>query len=156
MNVPNAITRNPSIRATNLCKRFESGKFTIDVIKGVTLDVLPAELTLVVGPSGSGKSTLLSMLSGLLKPDSGEVEVLGQQIWGLSDNEIDQFRLAHCGFVFQGFNLFPALTAREQVAMPLQYLPALAAQAEQLADAALAQVGHCACNRQAAASAVRR
>jgi putative ABC transport system ATP-binding protein len=79
------------------------------------------EVSLLMGPSGSGKSTLLAVLSGLLRPDSGEVIVLGQQLWEMSENEQRKFRLRHCGFIFQGFNLFPSLTAREQLEMVLRW-----------------------------------
>jgi putative ABC transport system ATP-binding protein len=76
---------------------------------------------MVMGPSGSGKSTLVAALSGLLRPDEGEVTALGQNIWDLRDGKIDRFRLDHCGFIFQGFNLFPALTAVQQVEIILKY-----------------------------------
>ncbi len=72
-----------------------------------------------VGPSGSGKTTLLSMISGILKPDSGVVMVEGKDIWGLSANEIADFRLNKVGFVFQDYHLFPKLSTMENVAIPL-------------------------------------
>ena len=68
-------------------------------------------MTMVMGPSGSGKSTLIAALSGLLRPDDGKVTVLGEDLWSRRAGKIDRFRLDHCGFIFQGFNLFPALTA---------------------------------------------
>lgn len=105
------------------------------------MEVFPEELTLVVGPSGSGKSTLLSMMSGLLRPDSGHVSALGTDLWSLAEKEIDLFRLQHCGFVFQGFNLFGSLTALENVILPLQYLGIRGAEAEKRALRALAEVG---------------
>ena len=72
-----------------------------------------------VGPSGSGKTTLLSMISGILKPDSGRVIVEGKDIWGLGANEIADFRLNKVGFVFQDYHLFPKLSTVENVAIPL-------------------------------------
>src|SRR5262245_25482061 len=72
-----------------------------------------------MGPSGSGKSTLLAVLSGLVQPDSGEVVALGQEVWGMSDIQREEFRRHSTGFVFQGYNLFPALTVREQLEMVL-------------------------------------
>ena len=74
-----------------------------------------------MGPSGSGKSTLLAVLSGLLRPDRGEVMVLGEDLWRMSERARERFRLRHFGFVFQGFNLFPSLTAREQLEMVVRW-----------------------------------
>src|SRR5262249_2590254 len=79
------------------------------------------QLALVMGPSGSGKSTLLAVLSGLLTPDSGQVFVRGQDLWAMSDAQRREFRLRHFGFIFQGYNLFPELTAREQLEMVLRW-----------------------------------
>jgi putative ABC transport system ATP-binding protein len=78
-------------------------------------------MTVLMGPSGSGKSTLLAVLSGLLRPDTGQVLALGQEIWQLSEREREEFRRRHCGFIFQGFNLFPALTARQHLEMVLRW-----------------------------------
>jgi len=90
-------------------------------LQDVSLDLHGGEFTLLMGPSGSGKSTLLAALSGLLRPDSGHVWALGQDLWRLSDREREAFRLRHCGFIFQGYNLFPALTARQQLEMVLRW-----------------------------------
>ena len=76
---------------------------------------------MVMGPSGSGKSTLVASLSGLLKPDAGSVSAMGEDLWSYRPGKIDRFRLDHCGFIFQGFNLFPALTALQQVEIILKY-----------------------------------
>src|SRR5437588_1138262 len=74
-----------------------------------------------MGPSGSGKSTLLAVLSGLLRPDGGRVISLGTDLWGLPVREQEAFRLRHCGFIFQGYNLFGALSARQQLEMVLRW-----------------------------------
>jgi putative ABC transport system ATP-binding protein len=76
---------------------------------------------LLMGPSGSGKSTLLAILSGLLRPDGGQVFALGDDLWQLSDKARKQFRLRNYGFVFQGANLYPSLTAREQLELVLRW-----------------------------------
>ena len=95
----------------------------------------------MVGPSGSGKSTLLSMLSGLLRPDQGHVFALDTDLWTLDETAIDRFRLEHCGFIFQGFNLFSSLTALENVILPLQYLGISDDDAKKQATNALTEVG---------------
>ncbi|MBY0233225.1 MAG: ABC transporter ATP-binding protein, partial [Gemmataceae bacterium] len=79
------------------------------------------EMALLMGPSGSGKSTLLACLSGLLTPDAGKVEILGQSLWEMSQSQRERFRLQHFGFIFQGYNLFGALTARQQLEMIVKW-----------------------------------
>lgn len=130
-----------SIEAEGINRSFVTGKTVNHVLKDISLDIYPGELTLVMGPSGSGKSSLIAVLSGLLKPDSGTVTVLGTDLWSLPPGRIDAFRLAHCGFVFQGFNLFSALTAQEQVVLPLRYTGVTGIEAWQGADAVLQEVG---------------
>jgi putative ABC transport system ATP-binding protein len=137
MNAP----ASTAIRARGIARRFVTGKVAHTVLDGVDLDIDAGQLTLMVGPSGSGKSTLLAIVSGLLRPDAGRVEAMDIDLWRLSDKRIDAFRLAHCGFVFQGFNLFPALTAEEQVALPLTYQGLASAEARRRAADALAEVG---------------
>ncbi len=131
----------PSIVAEEVCRSFGTGATANPVLRGVSLAIRPGALTLIVGPSGSGKSTLLSVLSGLLRPDGGRVRVLGEPLWELGEAAIDAFRLRHCGFVFQGFNLFPALTALEQVMLPLNYAGVTGAEAVRRAAEALDAVG---------------
>ena len=75
----------------------------------------------MMGPSGSGKTTLLAILSGLLKPDAGKVTALGQDLWTMTERERDHFRLKHCSFIFQGYNLFSSLTARQQLEIVAQW-----------------------------------
>jgi putative ABC transport system ATP-binding protein len=94
-----------------------------------------------MGPSGSGKSTLLAAVSGLLRPDTGTVTALGQDLWKMPKARIDKFRLANCGFIFQGFNLFPALTAQQQVEQVLYFMKMPAAKVKEYATAALMDVG---------------
>ncbi len=130
-----------AIVASALNKVFTTGKTSAQVLFDVSLTLEAGELTLVSGPSGSGKSTLLAALSGLTRPDSGSVEALGQPLWQLQAHALDAFRLRHAGFVFQGFNLFPALTALEQVILALQYTGIGKAVMRTQAAAALASVG---------------
>jgi putative ABC transport system ATP-binding protein len=131
----------PTLRSVGISKAFVSGKIRNQVIKDSSIEILPGELTLVVGPSGSGKSTMLSMMSGLLRPDTGHVFALDTDLWTLGERDLDQFRLKNCGFVFQGFNLFNALTALENVILPLQYLGVPDKEATRRAQGALDEVG---------------
>lgn len=133
--------RHPTLISHAISKSFVTGKISQHVIKDISLEIYPGELTLVVGPSGSGKSTLLSMISGLLRPDIGRVLALDTDLWTLADEALDKFRLQHCGFVFQGFNLFGSLTACENVILPLQYLGIKGVDAERRAKKALDEVG---------------
>ena len=111
-----------AIEAKGLVKRFKSGKSFVEVLKGVDFDARHGDLTMVMGPSGSGKSTLIAALSGLLRPEEGRVDALDvDDLWKLSSGRIDKFRLDHCGFIFQGFNLFPALSALQQVEVVLKF-----------------------------------
>ena len=135
------VSPSPSLSCASISKAFLSGRLRNPVIRDCTLAVWPGELTLMVGPSGSGKSTLLSMLSGLSRPDGGRVSALGQDLAALDPAGLDRFRLHHCGFVFQGCNLFSALTALENVILPLQYLGIRGQQAERRARRALEEVG---------------
>ncbi len=131
-----------AIKATGIVKRFKTGKTFVEVLKGVDFDARHGDVTMVMGPSGSGKSTLVAALSGLLEPDEGKVTALGaSSLWDLSSGRIDKFRLDHCGFIFQGFNLFPALTAKQQVMTALKYQGASRSEAERRAETALAEVG---------------
>ena len=131
-----------AIEATGLVKRFKSGRSFVEVLKGVDFDARHGDLTMVMGPSGSGKSTLIAALSGLLKPEEGRVDVLDvDDLWKMSPGRIDKFRLDHCGFIFQGFNLFPALTALQQVMTVLKYQGLSKDQARRQATAALEEVG---------------
>lgn len=130
-----------NLSARALAKSYMVQNIRTDALRDVSLDLWAGELSLIIGPSGCGKSTLLSLMSGLSRPDRGRVYASGIELSALSDAERDAFRLAHCGFVFQGFNLFPALTALEQVQVPLDYLKVPQAQAVRRAAEALGMVG---------------
>lgn len=134
-------TATPVLRARQVSKSFQSGDLRVPVLQGLSTEIHAAELTLISGPSGCGKSTLLSLLSGLQHPDEGSVQALGQDLGGMGSRALDRFRLQHTGFVFQGFNLFPALTALEQVQLPLGYLGMNNRASQERAQAALDEVG---------------
>lgn len=130
-----------ALLASNLYKSYASGKLRIDVLRGLSIAIEAGRLTLIEGPSGCGKSTLLSILSGLQRPDAGSVTALGQDLWRGDNDAVDRFRLQHTGFVFQGFNLFSALSALEQVMLPLGYMGMTRAEATDRSQAALVEVG---------------
>jgi len=115
----------PTLRGISLYRSFSDGGRTRNVIDDVTFDLHRGQITLLMGPSGSGKSTLLAILSGLLAPDRGQVLARENghpvDVWRLSPREREQFRLRNCGFIFQGYNLFPALTSRQQLEIVLRW-----------------------------------
>jgi len=131
-----------ALTAKGIVKRFKTGRTYVEVLKGVDFDARHGDVTMVMGPSGSGKSTLVAALSGLLKPDEGTVEALeSRDLWKMPAGRIDKFRLDHCGFIFQGFNLFPALTAKQQVMTALHYQGVSKSEADRRAQLALEEVG---------------
>ncbi len=110
---------NAAIRAVNLVKWFGEGEAKTYAVREATFEAYFGEMLYIVGPSGSGKTTLLSMLSGILRPNSGMVEAKHQDIWNLTNDQLAEFRLQTMGFVFQDYHLFPRLTTVENVAIPL-------------------------------------
>jgi putative ABC transport system ATP-binding protein len=140
MNAPARIDQT-ALSAKGLTKRFKTGRTYVEVLKGVDFDANHGDVTMVMGPSGSGKSTLVAVLSGLLRPDTGQVTALGDDLWKQGSGRIDRFRLDHCGFIFQGFNLFPALTALGQVTTVLKHQGMSHDEARTVAKEALAEVG---------------
>jgi putative ABC transport system ATP-binding protein len=130
-----------AIDAKGLSKAYKIGKVRQQVLKNIDFTAYHGQVTMVMGPSGSGKSTLIAALSGLMKPDEGEVLALGESLWSKSAGKVDKFRLDHCGFIFQGFNLFPALDATEQVVQVLRYCGLGKRKSQERATAALESVG---------------
>jgi putative ABC transport system ATP-binding protein len=110
---------NIAVRANELVKWFGEGEARTYAVRDVSFEAYFGEMLYIVGPSGSGKTTLLSMISGILRPNSGMVKVEDKEIWSLTGDEIADFRLNTVGFVFQDFHLFPRLTTAENVAIPL-------------------------------------
>lgn len=113
--------QDAAIAASGIEMSFRSGKQYFQVLKGIDLEIQTGDIQLLMGPSGSGKTTLLSILAGLLTPNEGYVYLLGQEITRMSKEKLANFRLHNIGFIFQGFNLFPALTAAENVELVLNF-----------------------------------
>jgi len=120
---------------------FQNGSQRFQALKQINLQVKQGEIQLLMGPSGSGKTTLLSILAGMLAPTSGSVRLLGQEITALSQAQRVRFRRENIGFVFQGFNLFPALNAIENVEVALNIKGIRGRAARKQAQHLLAQVG---------------
>jgi putative ABC transport system ATP-binding protein len=108
-----------AVRCRDVTKEFGTGEAKVMALRGVDSDIRLGELTLLVGPSGCGKTTLVSVIAGLLNPTAGEVEVLGEDLTELRGRRLVEFRGRNIGFVFQQYNLLPALTAAENAAVPL-------------------------------------
>jgi putative ABC transport system ATP-binding protein len=129
------------IRARGLGKIYREGKTELRALAGVDLELRAGELTLLMGPSGSGKTTLLSILGCILRASDGKLEILGEDVGVLAESELPRIRRAAIGFVFQGFNLFPALTAVENVALALDLRGIPGAAAQKRGEELLAEVG---------------
>lgn len=110
---------SPVLSVTGLKKHFGQGHTVVKAVDGVDLEVRAGEILLVMGPSGSGKTTLLTLIGGLLTPDGGRVVVDGVDITALPQHRLSVFRREHIGFVFQSFNLLDALSALENVELPM-------------------------------------
>jgi putative ABC transport system ATP-binding protein len=109
------------IHLNNIKKDYYLGKQVIEVLKGITLDIMKNEYVALMGPSGSGKSTLMNILGCLDTPTAGQYILNGLDVSQMSDNDLADVRNKEIGFVFQQFNLLPRLTAVENVALPLVY-----------------------------------
>jgi putative ABC transport system ATP-binding protein len=110
----------PALLLAGVRKSFREGDRTLEVLRGVDLEVTPGESVALLGPSGSGKSTLLNLIGGIDAPDEGRVEVGGVALHSLSERERTLFRRRGIGFVFQLFNLVPTLTVEENLLLPLE------------------------------------
>ena len=118
-------TSAPSLRGVKVVRTFGDGTARRAALREVDIDLFPGQIVLLMGPSGSGKSTLLAILSGLLEPDSGQVLADDdgelRDVWQMTGKERETYRRKHTGFIFQGYNLFPALTARQQLEIVLKW-----------------------------------
>src|ERR1700734_360684 len=108
------------IQTRDLTKEFVRDQFHVVALKDANIEIRKGEFVVLMGPSGSGKSTLLHLIAAMDRPTDGEILVLGENLRSLSDRAIAHWRNVHIGFVFQGFNLIPVLTAIENVELPLK------------------------------------
>jgi len=131
----------PVLEAQGIEKVLGFGAGQVKALKGVNLELMPGELTLLMGPSGSGKTTLLSILGCILTPTAGSLTIAGRSTAGLGPEGLADLRRAHVGFVFQSYNLVPTLTAAENVMLALDLRGIALADAPALAAQALAAVG---------------
>src|SRR5580704_17409525 len=110
------------VRLDHVARTYKVGAVSIPAVRDITLAIAPRVFSVIVGPSGSGKTTLLNMIGCIDLPDAGRIEVSGEDVLRLSDNALADFRARHIGYVFQGFNLIPVLSAFENVEYPLLLL----------------------------------
>lgn len=134
-------TEELAVRCRSLTKHYGEGEAEVPALRGVDLDVRLGELLMLVGPSGCGKTTLVSIITTILGQDSGECEVLGHDVQGMGERERAQLRNEAIGIVFQAFNLLPALSALDNVAVPLLIADVPRAEAEMRAQRVLDSVG---------------
>lgn len=137
MNSPAGV----AVLCRGVTKEFGTGEARVQALRGIDVDILYGQMTLLVGPSGCGKTTLISIIAGLLDPTAGEVSLLGQNRRNLSGSRLVRFRAENVGFVFQQYNLLPSLTAVENAAVPLLIRGARRSEAIERAMALMTEVG---------------
>ena len=137
MNTP----AEPLVRIRNVTKTFNRGSEEIHVLSRLDLDVQPAEFLALMGPSGSGKSTLLNLIGGIDRPTAGSVQIGPDRVDELSDRQLAAWRARHIGFIFQFYNLLPALNAERNVELPLLLTHLNKAERRRHVAAALEAVG---------------
>jgi putative ABC transport system ATP-binding protein len=137
----NEATGEHVIRFQEVAKIYNDEGLKVTAVNGVSFDIPRQRFAMIVGPSGSGKTTLLNLIGCIDTPTTGHIEVCGEDVATLSDNEITDFRSRNIAFVFQNFNLFPVLSAYENVEYPLLLLGVAAAERRERALAMLESVG---------------
>lgn len=132
---------NKAIEVKNLVKTYGAGETATHALKGVDLDVFESELLLLLGASGSGKTTLISIMGCILSANDGSCKISDEETIGLSQTKLQKIRLENIGFIFQGFNLFPALTAQENIEIALDLKGVRGGEAKRKSAELLERVG---------------
>jgi putative ABC transport system ATP-binding protein len=135
------MNQRPAVSVRDLAKRYATGEASSWALKGLDLDVHRGELMLLMGPSGSGKTTLLSIMGCIIRPTGGTVRISETDVTALPERKLPSIRLAQIGFIFQAFNLFPTLTAGENVGLALDLKGVRGPAARHLAAEMLDAVG---------------
>lgn len=130
-----------AVRCTGIEKSFRAGETRIKVLRGTDFSAEAGKMTFLVGPSGCGKTTLISVIGAILSCEAGELEVLGHDLRSMRSARLADFRLSRLGFIFQQFNLLPALNAEENAALPLVAQGESTSKAEKRARALLERLG---------------
>ncbi|MDB5351538.1 MAG: ABC-type antimicrobial peptide transport system, ATPase component [Planctomycetota bacterium] len=116
---PPELAGNVAVKIRGVTKHFGRGEQRVTALNGIDWDVYKGQMSMIIGPSGCGKTTLLSVIAGILNCDSGSVNLFGEEVSRFSDGRRTKFRSVNIGFIFQQYNLLPALTAAENAAIPL-------------------------------------
>lgn len=135
------MSENGFVKITDLRKTYQLGETEVHALAGINLNLTRGSFNVVMGPSGSGKSTLLYLLGGLDWPTSGAIEVDGEAVAGMDENDLAVYRRTRIGFIFQAFNLVGSMTALENVAFPLRFAGITPAERQKRALEVLEQVG---------------
>ncbi|AEM72725.1 ABC transporter related protein [Caldicellulosiruptor acetigenus 6A] len=129
------------IKVENVKKSFKMGTNSVEVLRGISLEIYQGEFVAIVGESGSGKTTLLNIIGGLLRPSEGSVVIANKDITAMSENQLAIFRRENIGFVFQSYNLIPHFTAVENVEIPLMFKGISKKKRREMATLMLEKVG---------------
>jgi putative ABC transport system ATP-binding protein len=132
---------DPIISLREICKSYQMGDVTSQVLQGVSLDIYPGEYVCIMGPSGCGKSTLLNVLGCLDQPTTGDYFLGGQNVAHLNDDDLSAARNRNLGFIFQSYNLIQQLTVLENIAVPMYYGGAEDSKMREVAEKLANQVG---------------